>query len=68
MRQAGEWDVREVEHEAGMCGGTSGKSAIVREDWDGAWYEQGHEVQMSVRESIGAKFGNMVTSSLLVQQ
>ena len=66
MRQAGEWDVQEVEHEAGMCGGTSGESAIVREDWDEAQYKQGHEVRMSVRESIGAKFRNMVMSLLLI--
>ena len=48
MRQAGEWDVREVEHEAGMCGGTSGESAIVQEDQDETRYRRGHEVRMSV--------------------
>ena len=68
VRQAGEWDVQEVEHEAGMCGRTSGELAIVREDRDETWYRQGHEVRMSVQGSIGVKFGNMVTSSLLVQQ
>ena len=67
MRQAGKWDVQEVEHEAGTCGETSGKSAIVQEDRDETWYERGHEVRMLVRESIGAKFGNMVASLLLVQ-
>ena len=39
MRQAGEWDVWEVEHEAGMCGGTSGESTIVQEDWYETWYK-----------------------------
>ena len=53
-----------VEHEAGMCGRTSGESAIGRLDQDETQCEQGHEVWMSVQVSIGAKFGNMVMSSL----
>ena len=48
MRQAGEWDVWEVEHEAGTCGRTSGELAIVREDQDETQYGRAHEVWMSV--------------------
>ena len=66
MRQAGKWDVQEVEHEAGTWGRTSGKLATGQEDWDETQCRQGHEVQMLVQGSIGVKFRNMVASSLLV--
>ena len=48
MRQSGEWNVWGVEHEAGMCGGTSGESAIGWGDQDKTQYKQGHEVWMLV--------------------
>ena len=48
MRQAGEWDVQEVEHKARTWGRTSGKLATGWEDQDEIQCRQGHEVWMSV--------------------